>query len=72
MSEIEKIKRYIDKHEVPCNPQYIMTVDEALAVAHELGGLEAVSMAFAYGKAKGYRSAKAEARHVENERTANL
>lgn len=62
MSEIEKVKRYIDKHGAPENPRYSMSVKEALAVAHELGGIEAVNMAFAYGKAKGYQAAKAEVR----------
>lgn len=60
MSEIEKIKRYIEKHGAPSNLHYDMSIKEALAVAHELGGIEAVYMAFVYGKAKGYQAAKAE------------
>lgn len=60
MSEIEKMRSYIEKHGAPSNPRYDMSIKEALAVAHELGGIEAVNMAFVYGKAKGYRAAKTE------------
>ena len=62
MSEVEKIKRYIYKHGAPRDPHYDMSLKEALAVAHEVGGIDAVCMAFVYGKAKGYRAAKAEVR----------
>lgn len=67
MSEIEKIKRYIEKNGAPRNLRYDMSLKEALAVVHGVGGAEAVSMAFAYGKAKGYRMAKAEAQKAVQE-----
>lgn len=62
MSEIEKMKRYIDKYGAPSNPRYSMSMREVLAVAYELGEIDAVNLAFVYGQAKGYRAAKAEVR----------
>lgn len=59
-TEIEKIKRYIGKHRAPRNPRYDMNMKEALAVTHELTPIEAVNLAFVYGRAKGYRAAKKE------------
>lgn len=64
MSEIEKVQRYIDKHKVPYNPRYEMPVREVVALAHDLTSLDAVMLAFTYGRAKGYRAAKAEAGKV--------
>jgi len=61
MGEIDKIKGYIDKYSAPRNPRYDMSTPEALAISHEMAGLEAVNLAFIYSRAKGYRAAKAEA-----------
>lgn len=69
MSEIEKMKRYIERTKMDVkNPlQYAMNIREALELAHMAGtgdalSIEAISMAFNYGQAKGYRAAKAERR----------
>ena len=62
MTEIERIKRYIDKYGAPSNPRYDTSVKEVFALAQGMGVIEAISMAFNYGKAKGYRAAKAERR----------
>lgn len=69
MSEIEKMKRYIERTNMRIkNPlQYAMNTSEALELAHMVHAgdtlsIEAVSMALNYGQAKGYRAAKAERR----------
>ncbi len=61
MSEIEKVKRYINRHEVPKNQRYDASFAEVLAIAKGMDPIDAVSFAFAYGQAKGYQAAKAEA-----------
>lgn len=69
MSEIEKMKQYIERTKMNIkNPlQYAMNMREAFELAHMAGvgdalSIKAISMAFNYGQAKGYRAAKAEAR----------
>ena len=69
MSETEKMKRYIERTRMSIkNPlQYAMNLTQDYALAHMVGtgdalSIEAISMAFNYGKAKGYRAAKAEVR----------
>lgn len=69
MSEIEKMKRYIERTNMNIeNPlQYAMNMREAFELAHMAGAgdalsIKAISMAFNYGQAKGYRAAKAEGR----------
>lgn len=64
MSEIEKIKRYIDKTKFN-NDRYSLLFDETIKMAHfaDDSPIEAVLLAFNYGRAKGYRAAKAEAAH---------
>ncbi len=62
MSEIEKIQRYIERSNVPCNRRYGASVKETFAMADEMGRIEAIAFAFEYGCAKGYRMAKAEER----------
>jgi hypothetical protein len=69
MSEIEKMKRYIERTKMDIkNPlQYAMNMREAFELskqAHGCGDLpiEMINLAFNYGKAKGYRAAKAEGR----------
>ncbi len=60
MSEIEKIQRYIEKTNVPHNRHYSATTKKLLAIVSEMRGADAVFLAFDYGRAKGYRMAKAE------------
>ncbi|MDE6281646.1 MAG: hypothetical protein K2M15_07645 [Oscillospiraceae bacterium] len=66
MTEIEKIQRYIDRTggKFPRGTPYQMTVVELLELKHmtadDVSG--AICMAFDYGRAKGYRTAKAEQR----------
>lgn len=60
MSEIKKIEKYVDKHGVPRNKRYDISMKEAIAISREMSAIEAVSLAFVYGRAKGYRAAKAE------------
>ncbi len=62
MSEIEKVQRYISKNKAPSNPRYDANLNEIFAIAHEMSPVEAVNLAFTYGRAKGYRAAKAEVR----------
>lgn len=67
MSEIEKIKRYIERTKVSNADSYKMNVCEVFELARQAkcGVNEAFSVietAFNYGKAKGYRAAKAERR----------
>ena len=69
MSEIEKIQRYIARTNMGIkNPlQYAMNTKEAFELSHmgrtgDTLSIEAISMAFNYGRAKGYRAAKAERR----------
>lgn len=69
MSEIEKMKRYIERtkmKETLATP-YSMSLVEAFELAKRVDGsidlsVEILSLAFDYGKAKGYRAAKAERR----------
>lgn len=68
MSEIEKIQRYIDRTKAKDKDRYSMNFKEMMALAHKVRdtngteSLEAIVTAFEYGKAKGYRAAKAEVR----------
>lgn len=62
MTEIEKMKRYIGKYGAPRNRYYDASMKEMFALAREMDVIEAINMAFIYGKAKGYRAAKAERR----------
>ena len=57
---VEKIRKYIKENNVKINPRYDATFKEVCAIASEMAALEAVSLAFAYGRVKGYRAAKAE------------
>ena len=65
MTEIEKNKRYIERTKMPETKRYSMNIIETLELARSASGednngIEAVVIAFEYGKAKGYRAAKAE------------
>ena len=63
MTEIEKMKRYIErtKMNIAATNPYQMNIRETLAVS-DMTSLEAISFAFQYGTARGYRAAKAERR----------
>ena len=66
MTEIEKIKRYIARTGVgykDTSPDH-MNLGEALALARASDNVRAISLAFEYGRAKGYRAAKAERKAV--------
>lgn len=69
MSEIEKMKRYIERTNMKLeNPHsYAMNLKEAFELSHQAYSvddlpIEMISLAFNYGQAKGYRAAKAEGR----------
>ena len=59
MSEIDKIKRYIERTP-KTNIRYDAQTKELLALMNNLSDFEAIMIAFKYGQAKGYRAAKAE------------
>lgn len=64
MSEIEKIRAYIAKREsgkFPFGTRYQMLLNEMSSLS-SMDAVEAVCLAFDYGRAKGYRAAKAEER----------
>ena len=57
---IEKIRKYIEKSDIQINARHDAKFKEMCAIASELTAVEAVSLAFNYGRIKGYRAAKAE------------
>lgn len=63
MSEIEKVKRYIQEPNIPkdVSRHYTIRIKEGKAIG-SLPRFDAILLAFFYGEAKGYRAAKAEAR----------
>lgn len=60
MSEIEKIKKYIDSTDISNRERYELGILDARAIKRTDDMLDAVYTAFLYGRAKGYRAAKAE------------
>lgn len=64
MSEIEKMQRYIDRTKFNSH-DYSMRCREvdALFALSNVALYDTIVMAFNYGKAKGYRAAKAQVRH---------
>ena len=67
MSEIEKMQRYIQRTKLNDNDRFYLDMREAFELAMQARNskdfpLEVINLAFKYGKAKGYRSAKAEGR----------
>lgn len=65
MNEIEKIKRYIERTKIKETGAYKMNLCEAFELAQQANAvndptIEIIALAFQYGKAKGYRAAKAE------------
>ena len=59
MSELEKIKRYVAKTRVNSD-RYEMRLTESVEIFHmaEESPIEAIWLAFDYGRAKGYRMGK--------------
>ena len=64
MSEIEKMKRYIEKSCVPHNPRYDASFGDMVIIANNMSRIEALEFVFRYGQAKGYRAAKAKMREA--------
>lgn len=67
MSEIEKMQRYIERTKLDKNSRFGLSTTEAFELAHKARTMaefpmEVICLAFNYGKAKGYRAAKAEVR----------
>lgn len=67
MTEIEKMKKYIERTKLDDGGHYKIGMHEAFELARQAYKLndlpiEIISLAFNYGKAKGYRAAKAERR----------
>ena len=46
MSEIEKMRRYIEKYKVPRTPRYDASINEIIAIASEMSPMEAANFAF--------------------------
>lgn len=63
MTKLEQVKKYISNTRVPkpviC--RYVLRLDEAESFT-KLDIYDGMTLAFAYGRAKGYRAAKAEVR----------
>lgn len=68
MSEIEKMKRCIERTKIPDDPRYkfCFCLGELKEVQKlsQVDMFRALCLLFEYGKAKGYRAAKAERRAV--------
>lgn len=69
MSEIERMRRYVEREKINTNDRYGLNADEGVALAKaayeaEDLPLEIIDLAFRYGRAKGCRAAKAEGRKV--------
>lgn len=59
MTELEKIKKYIQNTNLNIDTNYHIRVGEIMAVG-QCDLFHAIGLAFEYGRAKGYRAAKAE------------
>lgn len=66
MTEIEKMKKYIERTKLRKDDRFILGWPEALELTGSIStsdsAFAAINLAFNYGKAKGYRAAKAEGR----------
>ena len=67
MNEIEKMQRYISRTKMDPDNRFSMGMEEAFELVSQARSskdfsLKVISLAFNYGKAKGYRAAKAEVR----------
>lgn len=60
MTEIEKIQKYIDRTKIQDPLKYNLRASEWIAIVNTNDILDAVSLAFNFGRAKGYRAAKKE------------
>lgn len=68
MSEIEKIQRYVGRSKAfPQGTPYQMNLLEAFSLADMSAenAVDAICLAFDYGRAKGYRAAQAEAKREQ-------
>lgn len=63
MTEIEKMKRYIERTKMNGADNYCLVYGEAVELLHTATDgnsmFDIIALAFDYGKAKGYRAAKA-------------
>ena len=63
MSEIEKMRRYIERTNMNKADNHCLVYREAVELLHTATDVssmfEVIALAFDYGKAKGYRAAKA-------------
>ena len=67
MSEIEKMERYIERTKLDKNDRFCLGWPEVMEMVSEAlqtndTAFRIITLAFNYGKAKGYRAAKAEGR----------
>ena len=66
MREIEKMRRYIERTKMGRADNYCLVFGEAVELLHTATDansmFEIIALAYDYGKAKGYRAAKAERR----------
>jgi len=64
MTAIEKIHRYIQRTQIKESDAYQMDLRELMDLAHATAEepVDIICLTFNYGKAKGYRAAKAEAK----------
>ncbi len=67
MNEIEKIQKYIERTKLSNNRNYGMNITETFELAQKACGpdgtpFEMICLAFDYGRAKGVRETRAEAR----------
>lgn len=59
MTQLEKIEKYIANTTCDAESKYTMLFSECIELAKQ-SRFEGIALAFQYGKAKGYRAAKAE------------
>ena len=65
MSEIEKMQKYIERTKIKdAGNTYTMLCKDIVALLNEENQSDAILLAFDYGRAKGYRAAKAEGKRV--------
>lgn len=66
MTKIEKMKKYIERTKMGREDNYGLVFGEVVELLHTATDtnsmFEIIALAFDYGKAKGYRAAKAERR----------
>lgn len=62
MTEMEKMKRYIELTNATISDRYEIGLLEVSELNRAKDWIDAIYLAFLYGRAKGYRAAKAEGR----------